>query len=454
MSIPRSNSSTTSLPETTPVELATKLTECIRIIESADNSCQLENWDTVLARRQAEDLLHKLHRFVIPPSVRIRYIMMGVYENQALYIAVKTGIAQALVDAGPDGMDIASLALKTHIDADQLSRILRVLQMSHVSIKNGDRWVAGETAVILCPGHADCTAAEVDLHGNESYTMCGFLGKHIAPDLEWPARQALPVLRQPLIPILTESRKSTPDSSVCSMGLGDSSFYAHIAAHPDRQRIFNDAMVSWSTGANDYICADYPWDIHSGQSVCDIGGADGHFLKCLLAKHPSISGGTVYDISVTPISDPVSHEPTLSPVTDTQPKVANLTFVQGDFFKAIPTGHQVYFMRYVLHNWNDTNAQRILRNVHQAMTASATNCSPVLLVAESIIDNAMQRELALLDLNMLTIQRGARERTEEEYSHLCKSVKGLKLERVWPTRGKHSILEIRLDVTGESLKEA
>ncbi|KAG0259848.1 hypothetical protein DFQ27_003837 [Actinomortierella ambigua] len=49
---------------------------------------------------------------------------------------------------------------------------------------------------------------------------------------------------------------------------------------------------------------------------------------------------------------------------------------------------------------------------------------PVLLIAEAVIT--------------------PKERTVEEYSALCKA-EGLRIAQVWPTRGKHSILEVHLD---------
>ncbi|KAF9274671.1 hypothetical protein BGZ68_000461 [Mortierella alpina] len=426
--------------------LVTQLVKCVSTIESAGPK-QVEDWETVQARRQAEDILNELQRLVIPLSKRLRYAAAGIFENQALYLAVNLGIAQALVDAGPDGADVDTLASCTGTVADSLERILRVLQASDVAVLHENRWSAGEAALSLCPNHARSAAAGMDFYGNEIYTAVGFLGHQVAPDRAWPVRQASAASS----PSPTSSVHTTQATQACLTGLGSPSLYAHLAANADRQTVFTKAMASWTLGDDEYLAADYPWEIHAGQRLCDVGGADGNFFKHLLAKHPSIAGGTIYDISV-------SSRPAGAPEA--------LTYTQGNFLETVPAGHQVYFMRHIVHNWDGAHVRRILGNIRQAMAESlATENSthgndhgksgggPVLLIAEAVVTDKVQREVAVLDLVMLTILPGAKERTVEEYSTLCRA-EGLCITRVWPTRGKHSILEVRLDPEAKMKLEA
>ncbi|KAF9155550.1 hypothetical protein DFQ26_009707 [Actinomortierella ambigua] len=408
--------------------LVTQLVKCINTIENAGPE-QIENWETVQARRQAEDLLLDLQRLFIPINVRLRYASLSIFENQALYLAVRLGIAQALVDAGPSGVDLHTLASRTGTVAEPLGRILRALQPNDVAVQCEDRWVAGEAALALCPGHAASFAAAIDLCGNEIYTTVGFLGKQVAPDREWPARQASSDASSPSAAAATAAG-SEPATQACFAGLGMPSLYPYLAAHTDRQVVFTNAMASLSIHHDDYISADYPWDLHAGQQMCDVGGADGNFFKHLLTKHPLIAGGTVYDIAV------------ISPPADV---AAKLTFVHGDFFKTVPAGHQVYFMRHILHNWNDSSVRRILSNTRQAMVESLRtmkvsedgngNRDPVLLIAEAVITPKAQREAVLLDLVMLNAFPGGKERTVEEYSALCQA-EGMRIAQVWPYIGR------------------
>lgn len=410
----------------------TRMVKCIHTIESSGPK-QIEDWDTIQARQEGEHLLHELERMIIPLHKRLRFTALSVYENQALYLAVQLGIAQALVDAGPDGVDVNTLASHTGTLANPLKRILCMLQAWDVTELHGDHWVAGEAALALCPNHAGSVASELDFFGAEIYTVAGFLGKQVAPDREWPVRQALTVS--------SPSAGSVSATQACLAGLGMPHLYTHLAAHIDRQNVFTNAMASRSLDDDKYMTIDYPWERHASQRLCDIGGADGNLFKQLLAKHPSIAGGTIYDIS------------TISPPADAP---ATLTYIHGDFFKAVPVGYQVYFMRQIVHNWGDTDVRRILCNIRQAMTKSffSTNSnanysgrkkSPILLIAELVVTSKMQREVAQLDLVMLTLlASGAQERTEDEFRALCQA-EGLRLMHVWPTRGKYSILEVHLD---------
>ncbi|MBV8894599.1 MAG: hypothetical protein JO266_21915, partial [Acidobacteria bacterium] len=50
----------------------------------------------------------------------------------------------------------------------------------------------------------------------------------------------------------------------------------------------------------------------------------------------------------------------------------------GDFFKAVPEGGDIYFMKHILHDWTDEQATTILRNCRPAMQ-DMPNASVVLL---------------------------------------------------------------------------
>ncbi|KAF9417142.1 hypothetical protein BGZ94_010023 [Podila epigama] len=422
------------LPSLSPssADLITRMVKCIHTIESS-GAKHIEDWETVQARQEGEHLLRELERKIIPLHKRLRLAGLSVYENQALYLTVQLGIAQALVDAGPDGMDINTLASHTGTLANPLKRILYMLQAWDVTELHGDHWVAGESALALCPGYAGSVASEMDIFGNEIYTVAGFLGKQVAPDREWPVRQALTAS--------SPSAGSVSATQACLAGLGVPHLYAHLAAHSDRQDVFTDSMTSRSLRDDKYMIIDYPWERHANQRLCDIGGADGNLFKQLLVKHPSIAGGTIYDIS------------TASPPVDAP---TTLTYIHGDFFATIPVGYQVYFMRQIVHNWGDSDVRRILCNVRKAMAKSyfSTNSDanhsggkkgPILLIAEVVATSKMQREVAQLDLVMLTLlASGAQERTEDEFRALCQA-EGLRLVQVWPTRGKYSILEVHFD---------
>jgi hypothetical protein len=109
--------------------------------------------------------------------------------------------------------------------------------------------------------------------------------------------------------------------------------------------------------------------------------------------------------------------------------------IGGNFFESIPSGADAYFLRHIIHDWEEEKALTILHNCHQAMSAESK-----LLVIESIIPKGNDRFGGkFLDLVMLLIP-GGKERTEDEYRELFDKA-GFELTRVVPTETEVSILE-------------
>jgi O-methyltransferase domain len=72
-------------------------------------------------------------------------------------------------------------------------------------------------------------------------------------------------------------------------------------------------------------------------------------------------------------------------------------------------------LKHIIHDWDNDNAVRILRNVRAAMSSSAK----VLLIESVIPDDNHEHMSKLLDLEMLVVTTG-KERTEAEYVDLLR----------------------------------
>ena len=114
--------------------------------------------------------------------------------------------------------------------------------------------------------------------------------------------------------------------------------------------------------------------------------------------------------------------------------------VGGDFFSAdLPTG-DAYILKYILHDWDDARAVAILRRCREAMHPDA-----VLLVIEQVLLERLEtgpaaQRVARLDLQMLVLTPGGRERTEQQYRSLLEEAR-FELRRLIPTQSPFSILE-------------
>jgi hypothetical protein len=109
--------------------------------------------------------------------------------------------------------------------------------------------------------------------------------------------------------------------------------------------------------------------------------------------------------------------------------------VPGSFFDAVPAGADAYFMRHIIHDWEDEKSLTILRNCHRAMPAHGR-----LLVVESVIPPGNEPFAGkFLDLVMLLIP-GGKERTEDEYRTLFQQA-GFDFSKIVPTGSEVSVIE-------------
>ncbi len=108
--------------------------------------------------------------------------------------------------------------------------------------------------------------------------------------------------------------------------------------------------------------------------------------------------------------------------------------IGGDFFKAVPAGCDAYVMKRVVHDWDDCIT--ILNRCREHMTADGR-----VLVVEIVVPPVGVPSFAkLLDLDILVLTHGGRERTEREFAELFAQA-GLKLARIVPTESPASVIE-------------
>jgi len=104
--------------------------------------------------------------------------------------------------------------------------------------------------------------------------------------------------------------------------------------------------------------------------------------------------------------------------------------VAGDFFlDDIPSGHDLYVMASVLHDWDDHHAQRILERCAAAMPPHGR-----LLLFEGVVRGPNEPDtFKNLDLHMAVLL-GGRERSADEWDDLL-TASGFRLGRILPTPG-------------------
>ena len=181
--------------------------------------------------------------------------------------------------------------------------------------------------------------------------------------------------------------------------------FDHAAADPDYGDQFNDAMSSYSNVQSSIVVgALRRRGLPAGAHLCDIAGGYGHLMASLLAAHPS-STGTVFDLPA--VVGATEHR--LAPAMGVGDRC---TYVGGDMFVEVPRA-DCYFLKLILHDWNDDECVGILRNIHRASGPDAR----VFIVEHLITDPRTPHFSKLFDVHMMCWGTG-RERSAEEYARL------------------------------------
>jgi hypothetical protein len=201
-------------------------------------------------------------------------------------------------------------------------------------------------------------------------------------------------------------------------------YFAYLAAHPEANRVVNEAMVGRTTQDAEMVVAAY--DFSPFGTVVDVGGGYGALLAAILTRNPAARGILFDQPHVVEGAEPFL---TAAGVVD------RCTRVAGDFFTEIPAGADAYVLCKVLHDWDDERSAAILKQVRRAMPDHGR-----LLVVELTLPEGDEPAFGKwMDLHML-VMGGGRERTAAQYGMLFRAA-GLELTRTVPTRSGQSVVE-------------
>lgn len=192
---------------------------------------------------------------------------------------------------------------------------------------------------------------------------------------------------------------------------------------------FHAGFSSFSNNDNEILVRNY--DFPDGATVVDVGGNLGTLLLGILRRNPTLHG-ILFD------QPQVVERHRLGELGDDK----RWELAPGNFFKSVPKNGDFYMMKYVLHDWDDEGAVRILRNCREAMAPGGR-----VLVFEPVIPtgNTPPHMGKLFDQLCLGVCEGGRERTEEEFRELLFAKAGLRLNRIIDTGSHISIIEAVAD---------
>jgi len=181
--------------------------------------------------------------------------------------------------------------------------------------------------------------------------------------------------------------------------------FDHAAVDDDYNARFNDAMSSYSNVQTALVIeALGERGLPDSAHLCDIAGGQGHLMSHLLQSNPGYTG-CVVDLPVV-VENPENLWAGRIGVAD------RMDYIGGDMFAHVPAA-DMYFLKLILHDWNDDECVAILENVLRDSNDGAR----VFIVEHLITDHATPHFSKFFDIHMMCWGTG-RERSSDEYAAL------------------------------------
>ncbi|CEN59742.1 hypothetical protein ASPCAL02186 [Aspergillus calidoustus] len=339
----------------TLTELAQKILDSARALDEYTASQGLEptsltqhtlptlSGDLEVARKKLVDSATELKALVQGPIGQLYDVLFAFTDLMSIRFIYRHNVPHHVPLEGD--ISISDLADKTKLDPIRLRRYLQHTIMYHVFTESRPGFVAHSAASRLLS--TDPAALDT----------VGFLVEELAPagtkvieaEAQWP-----------------DSAEPNETGFNVAFNTTDS-FYREIAKTDERARRFGAAMRFMTSGTFydiAHLIRGYDWKALDvpGAVMVDVGGGQGAVSRAL-------AGATTHlRFVVQDLEGTVLEGQRILPghLHD------RITFQAHDFFTPQPVKHaDVYFFRYILHNWADKYAVQILRNLIPAMKAGS-----------------------------------------------------------------------------------
>ena len=329
----------------------------------------------------------------IPPPIAMLHLISGFWISRCIYVAAKLGIPDLLQD-GPKAAE--ELATKTETHAPSLFRLLRALAAVDILTQSKD-------------GRFGNTPVSETLRTDIPGSLRAF---------------AMTELGEEHYPAWGELLHSVRTGEIAFDKAFGEPVWEFFGKHPENARIFNDAMTGMTAQAEQALHAAY--DFAGVNTIVDIGGGHGGLITSILKRNPQMRGILFDSAQVIEGAQPAIQS---SGVGD------RCQLVGGDFFQSVPAGGDAMILKWIIHDWNDEQSIRILKNCHRALPDKGK-----LILVEAVVPAGSELHFSkFMDLNML-VMTGGRERTEEEFRELYEA-SGFRLTQVVPTESPFSVIE-------------
>ncbi|KAE8682965.1 Caffeic acid 3-O-methyltransferase [Hibiscus syriacus] len=178
--------------------------------------------------------------------------------------------------------------------------------------------------------------------------------------------------------------------------------FEYLRKDPRLNQVFSTAMVNHSNLVLKIILDRYKGFEQLGSRLVDVGGSLGVTLGLITSKYPSING----------INFDLPH------VIQHAPAYPGVEHVGGDMFECVPKGDAI-FMKCILHDWDDDHCVKLLKNCYNAIPDDGKVIVVDVVVSTVPEANSYSRYTTQMDVLMMAISPGGKERTKPEFESLA-----------------------------------
>lgn len=329
-----------------------------------------------------------------PPAEMLMMMITSKWVSQAIHAAAKLGLAD-LVAAQPK--NVHELAKATDTNADALFRLMRAL--ASVGIFN-----EAQPGQFVSTPMAELLRRDAPGSMRPMAVMAGEPFEYQAwSEVLYSVKTGLPAFDR----------------------VFQQDIFHYFINNKDALAVFNDAMTCHSDAETPAILQAY--DFSKINILMDVAGGHGRVIASVLQANPRMQG-VLFDLS-----EVVAGAHGLLAKAGVAQRCKT---TEGSFFDEIPQGADAIIMKHIIHDWSDESSIRILRNCRRALPSNGR-----MLIAEMVVAPGNDPSPAKwLDLQMLLMTQGGRERSRDEFAALFDK-SGFRLERVVGTAGPLCVVE-------------
>jgi hypothetical protein len=337
----------------------------------------------------------------LPPNAILTQLIWGKSITTSLSALAKLGVADQM-----DGEPVTAeyLAEKTGAHAPSLYRVMRMLASLGVFQEwNGRRFSLTPVGTCLRADAPD-SLRDLAIMTGDPWQMRGYEN-------------------------ILHSIRTGHDSITAAYGKNVFELFPEI---PEQAENFHRCMTGYSRleiGALDPVM-----DFSGFHRLADVGGGHGMLLAHILRKHPHLHG-VLFDLpSVVGGAIGAGH------FHDCADRVV---YESGSMFERVPPACDAYIMKHIVHDWGDEHCHKILRLICEQLAIHAPE-NGRLFLAEMVVPHGPEPSPAkLLDIEMLVMTIGGKERTVPEFAALFEDA-GLELVGAKTTESPLALIEARV----------